>query len=341
MPEEKLPLILHPGSDLALARPQGGRVVAEMVSEALALSRAGQTSAKMVQRFRIGAHVFCEPDYQQILLWAKALEIEPLMVIERLLTERDTDWKKEDKTQFANGQIIRLAWDIILLPLEVFEWVRGLVIESIVFFVPDEHLPVKRSLSLPLPELRYLSCMKLGLTNLDISAVSQFTVLICNDNLLTELKLSTVPQLIWLSCSENQFDKLDLSSVPQLSRLACDNTQLTDLDLSTVPLLTDLMCNFNQLTELDLSAVPQLTELYCYDNMLTELDLAAVPQLTQLLCGINHLSKLKLSAVPQLTRLYCDDNQLTELDIRMLEHLVDLYYDKNKTRLIQRPDQHF
>jgi|GEM_PF-5635142 len=35
---ENLPLILHPGSGLALVKPQGGRIVTEMVGGALALS---------------------------------------------------------------------------------------------------------------------------------------------------------------------------------------------------------------------------------------------------------------------------------------------------------------
>ncbi len=84
--------------------------------------------------------------------------------------------------------------------------------------------------------------------------------------------------------------------------------------------ITELNCSYNQRTKLDLSAVPQLTRLDCRDNRLTSLD---------------------LSFVPRLDWLRCDGNPLAELDIRPLARLKNLLYDRDKTRLIQRPDQHF
>ena len=92
MPDEKL--TLHPDNGLALEGPHGGRIVAEMLGGALELARAAQNGVALAPRFSIGEHVFCEPDYRQILLWAKALELEPEAVVERLLTEPERKWSK-------------------------------------------------------------------------------------------------------------------------------------------------------------------------------------------------------------------------------------------------------
>ena len=87
MADEKLPLTLHSGSGLAQIGSQGGRILAEMVNGALVLSRTTGSSAALMRRFRIGEHELCEPDYQQILVWAKALELVAETVIERLLKD--------------------------------------------------------------------------------------------------------------------------------------------------------------------------------------------------------------------------------------------------------------
>ncbi|MEQ1935121.1 MAG: hypothetical protein ABL962_14775, partial [Fimbriimonadaceae bacterium] len=274
MPDEKLPLIVHHGSGLATVGPQSGRIVAEMVSEALVLSRASEVkSAALVPPFRIGEHDFREPDYQQIQLWAESLGLEPVAVIERLLTTPAWKSREQYKTQLVNGRIVRLYWDVALLPLVNFEWVEGLAIESIDFFVPKDLVPKVRRLSLRLPELRYLDCSGMGLISLDLSAVPYLTVLRCFSNQLTQLDLSGVSQLTELWCLFNHLSELDLSTVPRLTTLCCYNNRISVLNLSAVPQLKVLRCAYNQLTELDLSLVPQLTELSCINNQLTELDI--------------------------------------------------------------------
>ena len=362
-------LVPRPSSAVGKAEPGAERILSGMVADTLALANREQLKPAKA-RFRIGDYEWCEPDYRQILMWAKALNLTPEAVQERLFTELKHPYftgevRAEHTTQCVNGRIIRLGWDIGLLPLECFEWVAGLVIESIAFFVPSEiHESQRtgRNLPLPLPELRYLDCNWLALTKLDLSAVPLLSELCCDTNELTELDLSAVPLLTRLSCGANELTELDLSAVPLLTRLDCGFNQLTQLDLSVVPLLTDLSCSCNQLTELDLSAVPLLTELWCnssqlteldlsavplltllhcFSSQLTELDLSAVPLLTRLDCGFNQLTELDLSFVPLLTWLWCAQNHLTELDIRPLEHLKNLHHDADKTRLIQRPDQNF
>jgi Leucine-rich repeat (LRR) protein len=369
MTDEKLRLILHPGADLALGRPQSGRIVTEMVGDALALSRAiVNASESLVPRYKIGEHVFCEPDYRQILLWAGSLQLEPLTVIERLLAEPDEtvsswwtpEYKSHFKTHFVNGRIVSIYLNGAVIALESLEWVEGLVIESIAFQAPAAWgADYGRALPLPqsklcrlyfygfnpscfdlsaVPNLIQLVCENCGFTELDLRPVSKLQVLVIKFSKLSRLDLSAVPLLKELDCQLNILTQLDLSAVPLLKELDCNTNELINLDLSSVPVLSVLNCHINKLTQLDLSAVPLLKELDCMCNILTHLKLSAVPLLTVLDCSWNILTQLDLSTVPLLTELDCSYNQLTQLDLSAVPLLTKLDCSSNHlTTLDIRP----
>ncbi len=355
MPDEKRPLILHPGSGLAFLKPQGGRIMTEMVSGALALSCAVTANLALIPRFRIGGHELCEPDCQQIVLWAKALEMDLDSFLERLMALPGDEIRQKDKTQFVNGRIIKLGWDLGLLPLKSFEWVEGLAIESVNFFVPNDYQPLARSLSVPLTGLLELDCSSMGLEELDLSKVSCLRVMSCVSNQLTSLDLSAVPQLRELYCDDNRFTSLDLSFVSQLTYLSCSSNQLKSLDLSAVLQLDHLDCSINDISSIDLSRAPNLLELSCSHNKIKILDLSCSPELRRLSCADNQLSSLDLSPVQRLTSLSCYQNPLDQIDVRPLESLNSLLVsahpgfklikkhplDAVKIRVIQRPDQKF
>ncbi len=313
---------------------QGPRaILSGMVSDVLTLARPPANALSRV-RFRIGNHDLCAPDYKQVLMWAKALTLEPVEVVLRLAKGSDGKWIGEPILKVDNGSIVTLTWNFELLPLSIFEWTPGLLIQEISFKGPI----TAPKLSLRLPLLTQLVCMKIGLTELDLSKVPNLSWLACSDNQLTELDLSQVPNLSFLGCSYNQLTELDLSQVRNLTEFDCYYNQLAEIDLSQIPDLTELACFGNQLTELDLSQVPDLTELLCFGNQLTELDLSQVPNLTVLLCYRNQLTELDLSKVPLLSKLWCGRNQLTELDIRHLMNLKEVTCDPS-VNLKKRPDQ--
>jgi len=341
---ESKALIPRSGSSLA-PRQQGGRIVAEMVSGALALSR---NNAALVPSFIIGAQMFCEPDYRQILLWAEALVMEPAAVLERLLDDgtlfgRKGPWYKPELslTTINQGKIVQLQWDIQRLPLTNFEWVDGLAIESIIFSVPEDRDRVERKLALTLPSLRRLECRWLGLRHLDLSLVPHLQVLDCSGNNLALLNLFAVSELRTLRCTGVELGGLDLSHVPRLQELDCGGNNLSTIDLRSVRQLTQLNCFHNQLTELDLSHTPELWSLVCDETRLDELDLAFIPKLTFLMCSNNQISTLDLSCTPSLQQVYCRGNPLPELNIWPIEELAVLDLDEKTTRLIKRPDQQF
>ncbi len=316
-----------------------------MLSGALALSRA---DAVLVPGHIIGDIAFCEPDYRQMLLWAKALRMEPEAVLERLLDDGTLfglkgPWydRELSLTVIRNARIIQLQWDIGRLPLTDFEWVDGIVIESVIFSVPEYRDQVERRMSLPLPKLRRLECGRLGIRHLDLSRVPHLVELDCTGNNLGRLDLSEIPELRILKCADIQIDELDLSTVADLTELDCSYNHLSTIDLPAVDQLTRLNCFHNRLTELDLSTVPELTELTCDENQIVELDLSGVPHLTWLMCANNQIATLNLSPVPLVAQVYCRGNPLMELDICPLENLEVLDFDDENTKLIKRLDQNF
>jgi len=84
--------------------PGAKRILSSMVADALIVAKRGQT-ALAGARFRIGDSEWREPDYRQILLWAKALVLEPVEVIQELLTINER-WRNEAE---AEGEIAEEA----------------------------------------------------------------------------------------------------------------------------------------------------------------------------------------------------------------------------------------
>ena len=321
-------------------------ILSGMVSDALALARAREKSLA-VARFRIGEYEFRAPDYRQILIWTKALGIEPEDFISRLKEDFGNyqDYLENSRDSFQDcdgfyhlplngfeaglevedGSIVSLVWIFDEVSISSFEWMDGLRIKRLWF-----QGSALTKISLRLPSLNYFdysrchysgrSCCKL--TELDLLAAPALTNLYCDNNELVKLDLSAVPALTWLGCDNNQLVKLDLSAVPALAGLGCDNNQFVKLDLSAVPVLTWLGCAHNQLVELDLSNVPALTELDCSNNQLIQLEISN-QELINLNCSSNPLIELKLSS-PVLTDINCSNNQLVELDLYKVPALMGL-----------------
>lgn len=330
--------LLVPQSSTGLSTNSSGkRVVSRMVSEALEIAKREATQA-VRKIFKVGKFELCEPDYQQILVWGKALGWAPENVL-NVLSEMPWDPENGGSAKFRieGGSIKELIWDGDRLPIEAFEWNAGLELEclSILSNMPKwsashalSSLRTLRIYNLALteldlsltPRLRQLSLRNNQLTELDISSAPEINVLSCRDSHLTKLDLSPVQGLKFLDCSGNQLTGLDLSTIPGLKMLYCTRNQLSDLDLSPVPGLEMLSCTSNELADLDLSPVPKLTKLWCGSNQLTDLELLPVPMLTSLHCSNNRLRKLELSPTPRLAELQCILNPLKKLDLRPLDN---------------------
>lgn len=306
--------------------------IAPVVEDESRTVLAGQRQSVEIAKFKIGDYEWCEPDWRQIIIWAKELSLEPVTVIERLFDRRSfkddngyksfPDWAG---TRIEHGRILGLHLDLELLPLERFNWVEGLALASL-SFAPQVAPRQIGVLSVPFSTLVNLHCERLGLTEIDLSSAYALRRLNCSVNHLAKIDLGSMPKLNELECYMNKGCQFDLSNVPELKKLVCNGNDLKELDLSGVPHLTELSCNLNDICALDLSHVPDLRKLWCcHLPKLRNLDLQCVPKLTELaLDYMDQFPDIDLSCVPRLTRLSRHTSQLRKLDLSHLSELIFL-----------------
>ena len=131
-PDEKHAGSLIPRSNSNPATvDRSGGVDSHLVEDALAIARRRdlQTAGK---QFRIGSFELCEPDYRQVLRWAKALQWSPEDVLDTLaILSYEMSVGEEIKLRIENGSIRDLVWDGERLNLESFEWEAGLSIQTL------------------------------------------------------------------------------------------------------------------------------------------------------------------------------------------------------------------
>lgn len=142
-----------------------------------------------------------------------------------------------------------------------------------------------------------------NLTELDVSANTKLTYLLCIGNKLTNLDVSANTQLTNLICYDNNLTNLDVSANTQLTELACQSNNLTEFDVSANTQLKNLDCSRNNLATLDVSTNTQLTSLKCFDNNLTDLDIRNIDKLRYIYTGKQKRGKIYL---------YMTNNQLLD-----------------------------
>lgn len=359
-----LGLVTRPADAIEKAQPSAKRILASMVADTLTL--AAKEKATASRTFQIGDYEWCEPDYRQILLWAKALGEEPEKVLERLIEMECheiifTKWGEEKRTDpdfiiqltarahakcFQSGRLFNLY--LFNWKIGKFEWVEGLELEQLhIRYLGDfgEQAAPYRSiaaLSFPLPHLRHLVLGRILASEIDLTNLANLNRLELDGTGWKKLKLSDSNSITSLSFSHyKKFLGHLLPRLPRLRYLQCSHCQIETLELPLLPELTRLTCCRNKLMHLSLPNVPSLKSLDCSHNRLASLSLTNLPNLEVLDCADNKLAELDLSANASLVELDCSDNPISVLDIRGLQKLQSVVYDKQNTRLLQRPDQNF
>jgi hypothetical protein len=312
------------------------------------------------ERFGLGNYTFRKPDYNQILAWAKALEMDPLQllaVLEETSWDLNEGWLIESiKFEVEDGSIISLAWDFERLPILTAVWEQDLRIRSFGTDGPpatgslllrgnqlslqifDCSLSQLKILDLQcVPVLKMLACANNQLQALDLSKINSLELLICSGNQIKELDLRYTPNLKYLLCEDNQLTELDIQCVPKLKKLRYHNNRIQALDLINLNSLEELVCSENQIKELDLRYTPNLIYLLCEGNQLTELNLQFVPEIKKLWCQNNQLQALDLTKTSSLEELVCSGNQIKELDFQCLPALKKIWCDKD-VQLLNCPE---
>ena len=198
---EKKENALVPRPPSAVEKTASGpkRILSGIVSDTLALASREQGSLART-KFRIGEYEWCEPDYKQILIWSEETGLKPEEVIARLLDKQSLhegsmlglwSFPSFEEPLFADGKLLKVNFDLRLLRCGRLQWVNGLEITHLRFFVFDAS--GEQWLSdlgpLPLSRLVALYCSELGLTRLNLTGVPQLEYLSCIRNRLEELQL--------------------------------------------------------------------------------------------------------------------------------------------------------
>ena len=305
---------------------------------------------------RIGEYEYewCEPDYQQILIWAEKAGLKPEDLLAQLLDPasiRENESGQPDLTNFfkepifADGKLLKVNMESCLLRRGRLAWTDGLDITHFRIIGRPGETDLNDLGLLPLPQLVALSCRWLGLTHLDLTTLPLLEYLNCSNNRLAKLQLSSIPQLAQLLCSWNELIELNFEQTPNLRQLLCWANRLTQLDLSglnwlrtvscgknslrelklsDLPILSTLFCPLNHLLDLNLTETPELKLLHCFDNEISELDLSLCRKLLRLECSQNRLTSLDLSSAQELRYLNCANNAISELDLGSCPNLVEV-----------------
>lgn len=134
------------------------------------------------------------------------------------------------------------------------------------------------------PSVTSLSVSYDGLTDLDVSSLTNLTSLDCSSNELTSLDVSSLTNLTDLDCGSN-YGLTDMKFPSGLTDLDCSYCNLTNLNVSSLENLTSLWCQSNNLTSLDVSPLKKLKWLYCFKNQMSALDVSMLSSLSTLGCG--------------------------------------------------------
>ena len=176
--DERNALVIQGPRSLAEVGAGPRNILSNVVSDALTVARSRET-ALSAARFQIGRYEFCEPDYSQILIWAKALEIDPEAFVQQLektsFTQRARSLYRSEARDISEvtttvfkverGAIVSLAWDFFHLRIKTFDWVSGLSIQAIAVF--DQFALDYAVISFSLPFLRSLFIGPIHLTKVD------------------------------------------------------------------------------------------------------------------------------------------------------------------------------
>jgi Leucine-rich repeat (LRR) protein len=290
-----------------------GSIISGMVSDAIAIARSIERASTSA-RFRIGDFEFCEPDFRQILIWAKALEISPQSLIqefEEISNDHDTKFKIED------GSIVSLAWDFARLPMVKIEFVSDISIQEISLFqsdyfsdceFADDDIAAEPQVDILicLRSLRILYIYDVKISSLKLIEMESLSELYCTCTNLTEIDLSNVPKLKILWCRYNQLTELNLTGQSMLISLHCDKNKLKRLAISNAPHLYEIYCDYNNLTDLDISSAHNLKSLKCDNNIIMNINLYGIESIKYISCHNNNIARIDISNAHKLEFLYCD-----------------------------------
>lgn len=156
--------------------------------------------------------------------------------------------------------------------------------------------------------LRSLTVVNTGITNLSLNNLTHLIDLTCNYNPLSTVELVGVNSLETLDLRDNNIVSVNFNQIPSIRTILCDNNNFTEIHLNTLLNLEQVYFGFNDITSFTITNCPQLFLLWCNNNQISELE-------------VNQLTALNY--------LYCQDNLLTSIDVTQLTSLNEFFFSGN------------
>lgn len=140
-----------------------------------------------------------------------------------------------------------------------------------------------------------LKASLLGLSGLDVSAVTELRDIIVEKCGLTDIDFSANTKLQKVNVAGNALTSLNFANNDDLTYLDCNDNKLTAIDMSQLAKVDTLNCSLNDIENLDLSKNTALMNLNCSSNYISVLDLKANKNLRYLNCAGNKIENLSFS----------------------------------------------
>ncbi len=301
-------IIKSDGIGLERASKPASPISSRMASDMISRYREKQTAQKRIQ---LGDHSFLQPDYRQILKWARAFSLSPEALV-GLLAESSECCQEGghfgfQSTSFSvvSGSIYSLCWPLNDLPFLPNEWEPGIRIRLL--GIHGEATSALHVSGKNLTDLTQLDCSNCNLKGLKLDNIPSLKRLDFSGNNIDSASISILdtPNIEILDAGWNNLTGLDLNGLTNLRILDCSGNNIDSLDLKPSSKLEELFCSENTIKQLDLHHTPYLKKLWCFENELTELDLRYTPSLDDVNCARNRLNKIHTHADrPRITSLW-------------------------------------
>ena len=154
-----------------------------------------------------------------------------------------------------------------------------------------------------------------SLTSLDVSLLSNLTMLNCAYSKVSTLNVANNTNLVALYCNGCGLTELNISTLVALERLVCDDNKLTQLDASNNLSLKSLTCTRNNLSLIKVNGLSNLKRLAISHNPVSELTLVGNTALNYLHAAFTNFTTIDVAPATALLMINANDSKLVGIDL--------------------------
>ena len=178
--------------------------------------------------------------------------------------------------------------------------------------------------------LKYLSCAKNDLQNLNLAHNLQLEILLASENQIGTIDLSQNPALKEVDFTLNNLSEINIKNNTLIEKANLRKNKIRNIDVSGLSHLSFLMVSENNLESIDVSNCDELFYLELFTNQLADIDVSTCNNLYYLYVQRNLLTQIDVSHNQNLGRFECWGNQLTQIDVQNNPRLYWVDFSKNQ-----------